>query len=115
MLTMLLIVAGVSVLVVGVEGQRLVRLWVRRRRRRKQPVNTQVLLLWQEIARVSGVLKEPPNEDLYELALKAKFSQHTLDAEQLALFEGYLLQAQNRLKKRSVFHRFWYRIVLVLY
>ncbi len=115
LLTMLLCVTGVALLVAGTEGQRVLRLWLRRRRRNKKTVNEQVLLLWQEAERLAAILKQEPEETLYHLALKAKFSQHTLDDRQLALFDAYILDAQNRLKKRSVFHRFWYRIVLVLY
>lgn len=97
------------------EGQRRLRLYLRQRRLDRGNTNQQALSRWQEATRMAALLKQTPDGQLLELAMMAKFSQHTLTPEQVALFDDYLSAAQKALNKRSVCHRFWYRVVLVVY
>ena len=114
-LTAVWIVLALAALVSLVEGQRGVRMYLRRRRKAKASPNQLALLYWQEIVSLSARLSEQPDPELLELALYAKFSQYTVNETQLARLEAYIAGAQQRLKKRSIFHRLWYRLVLVLY
>lgn len=114
-LTAVWILLALAVLVGIAEGQRALRLYLRRRRREKSGPNQLALLYWQEAVVLANHLSERPDPELLELAMFAKFSQYTVNRKQLVRFEDYITGAQQRLKKRSVFHRLWYRVVLVLY
>lgn len=111
----LLTVVGLALLIMAVEGQRRLRVFRKRKRRSQGTINEQVLIRWQETEQLAKLLAEAPSESLYGLALKAKFSQHTLSQAELEQFDRYIAQAQDKLKKRSVFHRLYYRLILVVY
>ncbi len=106
-------------LIPGVIGliwlQRSVRLHRRRSRCRKGSANQQALALWQEAVYFAKLLKQAPDEKLHQLAQKAKFSAHTLTEEELAVFTVFLEEAISILKKRSVFHQLYYRLILCAY
>lgn len=114
-LTVVWVILVILLLAAAVIGQRALRLYLHRRRRSRGSTNRQAIVRWQEVVQLSGLLSEKPDQALLELALMAKFSQHTLSEEQLRQFDDYILAARGRLKKRSVFHRFWYCFVLVVY
>ena len=106
-------------LIPGVIGfiwlQRSVRLHRRRSRCRKGSANQQALALWQEAEYFAKLLKQAPDETLYQLAQKAKFSPHTLTEEELAVFSAFLEDCVSILKKRSIFHQLYYRLILCAY
>lgn len=114
-LTVLWIGLMVLAAIGAVEGQRRLRLYLRRKRLARGSTNQQALARWQEVVRVSALTKQTPDGELLELAMMAKFSQYTMTREQVAQFDDYLNRAYGMLKKRSIFHRFWYRVVLVVY
>ena len=112
-LPVLLILTGIAVPAVYI--QYLVRLRRRRKRLRTGTPNERALRYWQELTVVKRYLNETPDKDLFALAQKAKFSQHTLTEQELqALTDGYR-QALDSLKKRSVFHRLYHRLILAFY
>ena len=113
-LTVVWVVLAVGAVIGAAEGQRALRLYLRRRWRKKSSPNQLALLYWRDAVRLANALKERPDPELLELAMYAKFSQYTVNEEQLARFEAYLAGAQQRLKKRNIFCRLWYRLVLVL-
>lgn len=84
-------------------GQRQVRLRLRRQRQHRGKPNTQALARWQEAELLSRLLKQPPPQELEQLAQKAKFSQHTLTAEELTRFETYFRTARTELQQKP-----WY-------
>lgn len=114
-LTGLWIALGVLTAVAVTEGQRRLRLHLRKRRMSRGDTNRQALTRWQEVTRMAALLKQTPDPQLLELAMMAKFSQHTLTPEQVAQFDDYLAAAQAAMSQRSTFHRFWYRVVLVVF
>ena len=87
-LTAVWILLAVATLVGIAEGQRGLRLWLRRRRRAKAPPNQLALIYWQDVVTLSNRLSERPEQELLELAMYAKFSQYTVTEEQLAQFEA---------------------------
>ena len=95
--------------------QRRIRLWAKKRRFGKGNANQQALAKWQEAERLSKALKEPPPQQLRELAEKAKFSPYILTEEELNQFDVYLETGVTRLKKKNIFSRFWYTWILALY
>ena len=52
---------------------------------------------------------------LFELAQKARFSQHALTEEELAVFDLYLDTARQQLRSRNLFLRIFYTLFLALY
>ncbi len=77
--------------------------------------NRQILQLWQRIAQLSDLLHRPLPEELEEIALKARFSQHKSTPEEteavLAYWEGLVFALQKRPWYRRLFDRY----ILVLY
>ncbi len=105
------VVAGASLVIL----QRSVRLHLRRKRLRSGSANVQALQLWQELVYLARLLGDTPDRSMLELAQKAKFSQHTISEAELRMFRWSLENAHKRLKKRSVFHQLYYRLILVVY
>lgn len=97
------------------EGQRQIRLRLRRSRQRMGHSNLQALARWRETELLAKLLKESPPQKLEILAQKAKFSQHTLSAEELALFDGYLRVAKKRLRQMPWYLRLAYRYIFAIY
>lgn len=91
---------------------------LRRRLRRKRlfggAPNAQALARWQEALRYGRILKAEPPQTLMELAEKAKFSQHTLSAEELAVFDAWLQQASSALQKKPLPIRLFWMLVLAV-
>lgn len=108
----LLLIPG-AVLMVWI--QRILRLRLRKRRYRQGSPNEQGLALWRETVFFAKLLGCEPPQNLFDLAQKAKFSPYDLTAEELSAFDSYLQGAVDTLKKRSVFHQVYYRLVLCAY
>ena len=72
-------------------------------------------MLWRDTERVCRTLRENAPENLYMLAGKAAFSQHTLQEEELKQFAVFLREATEELQKRGFLLRLWFRYVLALY
>lgn len=104
-----------AVLAVLMEGQRRLRLGLGRRLFRRGSPNRQALRRWREAERFAARLAETPPGELKALALKAKFSQHTLEPEELRQFDGYLREAEGRLRKKAWYKQLVYRYVFALY
>lgn len=97
------------------EGQRRVRLRLRRRSQRTGAPNAQALARWREAELLAKLLKESPPQELESLAQKAKFSQHTLSAEELGQLESYLRAAKKRLRQKPWYLRLVHQYVFAIY
>ena len=113
--TLLLAILLSVILAALLEGQRRLRIRLRRAHQRKGTTNAQALARWQEAELIAKLLKEPTPEDLESLAQKAKFSQHTLTSEELLAFEAYLRPARNRLRQKPWYRRLVHRYVFAIY
>ena len=109
--TLLLLAAAAALL----EGQRSFRVRLRRQCQRKGTTNAQALARWQEAEQLAKLLKTQPPKELEALAQKAKFSQHTLTAEELASFESYLRTARKRLRQMPWYMRLLQEYVFAIY
>lgn len=89
------------------------KLW--QQRLQKAAANPKAVLYWQEAVRLATLLKQLPDEALFAIAQRAKFSQHTITEEELARFEENRKTAVQQLKKRAFFRRLYYRYVLAVY
>ena len=108
-------IGGILIFVGVIEGQRKLRLRFRRKRYEKAMANQKAVLLWLEITRLTGYLDAIPPEKLLTLALKARFSQHTVSDEELNSLEDYLELTQEQMKKAPLYRRLFYRYVFVAY
>ncbi|MGN1020960.1 MAG: transglutaminaseTgpA domain-containing protein [Aristaeellaceae bacterium] len=108
---LLLLAAAAAIL----EGQRGLRIRLRRQRQRSGTANAQALARWQEAETLAKLLKTPPPRELVTLAQKAKFSQHTLTAEELTCFETYLRAARKQLRQMPWYHRLLHEYVFAIY
>lgn len=97
------------------ELQRSVRIWLRRRRYRREPVNSQALLCWQEAERLCRLMGQTPSEELLALAQKAKFSPRNLSAEELQRLEAHNRQCLRQLRQETGWKRLYYRYILALF
>ena len=97
---------GTLVLVVTV--QRSIRIRLRRSRQQTARPNARGLAMWQETEQLSRLLRQPSPEALETLAQKAKFSQHTLTAEELEQFTAYLTDARHQLEQKPLYLRLVY-------
>lgn len=114
-LNVLAAVAASAVLIMAVWGQYRLRLYVKMRWRGKLSSNDLAVARWQEAVRYARLLGEIADKELFDIAQKARFSQHAITAEELARFDLYAKTAKEKLQKHSLLHRFYYRIILAVY
>lgn len=77
--------------------------------------NQKALIYWQEIVLLCRVLKTDPDQMLLHLTQRAKFSQHTLTAEDLRQYEEQILLYKAVLRQKNLPLRVYYRYILALY
>lgn len=102
-------------LVLLAEGQRLLRILLRRHRLQKASPNAKALLLWRECTVFARLLGEQPPRRIHATAQKAKFSRHTLTPEELAVLTEYLRNARTRLSQKPWYLRTVYRYLFAEY
>lgn len=97
----------------------LLRRWLilrgRNRRCSRGRPNRQALWLWRWLWALGKQCGAPPEEELFCLAEKARFSQHTLTEEELGLLRQAVELRIMQLKQQTAIRRFWLRFGLVLY
>lgn len=93
-------------------GQRYLRMYLSRPR---GSTNRQAVQLWREITRCARWSGMQPGEQEEEIALRAKFSNHTLAPEELAPLQEFLQNQVGLLRDRRWYWQIWYRLILVLY
>lgn len=104
-----------AVIAAILEGQRGLRIRLRRQRQRKGTPNSQALARWQEAETLAKLRKTPPPKELEDLAQKAKFSQHTLTVEELTSFESYLRAARKQLRQMPWYFRLLHQYIFAIY
>ncbi len=82
-------------------GQYRIRLWWRKRWLFRGDANEIAIKKWHVLIWHSRILKETPPEELLELTQKAKFSQHYLTQEELAVYDSYAGHLQEQLRRKS--------------
>lgn len=102
-----------AVLVIGGQWQLRRRLILRRLT--QGTVNHRAVAYWRQIVLLSRLLRQRPDAELFSLAQKAKFSQHTLTEEELATLETGLRSAQQQVKAKSLPYRLFCRLVFAAY
>jgi len=109
--SLLLLILAAVVLI----GQWWLRLWLRKKWLYGGSANTQALRRWRYTKRLARLRRQDAPAALKELALKARFSQHTISDEELAAFDGYFDRSVTHLKSRNIFLRLIYRLIFAAY
>lgn len=109
------ILIGLAGIAVAAWLQYAVRVLFLKRRLQKGSTNAQAIARWQYGVRLAKCLKETLPEKLQTLAEKARFSQHKITREELAVFKTYEAYAVGVLNKKNIFVRLYCRLVLALY
>ena len=105
-----------TVLVVAVaEGQYRLRRWWRNHRLRRAAPDVRAVLYWKQLARLWRLNRLAGDPALFQLVQKAIYSQSKLVPEEMAQLVRAVEAQKALLKRRSIFHRLYYRIVLAVY
>lgn len=83
-------------------GQGILRARLDEVRWNRGDANARALERWRQVCRLSARLGKKPPRNLNALAQKAKFSQHTLTAQELEAFESWKMQALSQLRRRPL-------------
>lgn len=89
------------------------RLWLRRKKQHTGTPNAQALARWREVELHRKLCRCVPGE-LEEIALKAKFSQHTVTRQELHVLDGYLVRSRRELRNGSFWMRLYVSVILAL-
>ena len=85
------------------------------RRLTQGEANRRAVAHWRQTVLLSRLLRQRPDPELFSLAQKAKFSQHTLTEEELTVLETGLRNAQQRLKAKPLPYRIFCRLIFAVY
>lgn len=107
--------AGLGTAVSAIVLHRLVILWLRRRKRAAGTKNSQALAIWQHLSRLARQSGHALPAELEATAMKARFSQHPITSEELALFRAQETALLAHLQQAAWWKRLYYRWVLVLF
>lgn len=92
-----------------------VRLRLREKYLRSGSPNARALKYWCDTRRLARLAKQTPPEDLEELALRAKFSQHTLTEEDLVPFDLFRQKTAAQLRCQRWWKRLYHRFIRAAY
>lgn len=92
-----------------------VRVWLRKRKRRRGDVRTRLLAGYGQLAQLLALLGDEPEQELQKAAERAKFSPHPVDEAGLEKIEQALKQAKKRLRKEPLMRKLHHRLILGLY
>lgn len=95
-------------------GQYLLRVHLRRRKWHQGSSNQRVLACWKEIVRLSRLYHQPLSEETEMLAQKAKFSQHTLTAEERKVFKNDLRRLSAVLAAKPWYQRLFLKLIFAV-
>lgn len=102
---MLGLLLGAGIFLALAQGQRMLRMELRRKRYARRGINGRALMKWQEVVYYARIFREKPPKEPEALAQKAKFSQHTLTQEELAVFDRQLAAYRRALRAQPVYRR----------
>lgn len=76
--------------------------------------NRRALNRWVQVCRSAKLLEVPVPPELQQLAQKAKFSQYTLTREELAAFERFRKELDEKLRRQPLLRRLWLHIIAAI-
>lgn len=94
--------------------RRPVALLLRRRAMGRESPNRQLLRRWRLALPLCRLLRQSPPEEMEALALKARFSQHTITRKELKELAHWQATLETALRKAPLWKRLYARWVLIL-
>lgn len=98
-----------------VSAQRMIRLYLRKRRQSRGSANQQALTRWEEAELLSRLLRQVPTEETLFLAQKAGFSHHQLTAAELEQLDSYLRFCRQQLRQKHWYIRLIHKYIFAAY
>lgn len=95
-------------------GQYRLRIFIRQWYIRRGSTNQQALARWKSVRIRSHLLRQRPTKRLYKLAEKAKYSQHTIAAEELQEFDSHLAELSEILWGKPWLVRWLLRLLFAI-
>ena len=111
----LLWILGIAGVIIG---QWKLRVFLRRQRHTHGTNNARALAMWQDVQRYSRLLKVEPEENLLELAWKARFSQYRLTKEEVKAMEFGMNSLRRMLwntDSKDKWKKLYAQLILALY
>ena len=111
----LLWILGIAGVIIG---QWKLRVFLRRQRHTHGTNNARALAMWQDVQRYSRLLKVEPEENLLELAWKARFSQYRLTKEEVKAMEFGMNSLRRTLwnaDSKDKWKKLYAQLILALY
>ena len=99
----------------AVNWQRELRLRLRRKKLRSGCANSRALARWREVELLYRRLEKTPPEELEALAQKARFSQHSLTAEELLALDAGVRSARGACRQKPWYQRLIDRYIYAAY
>ena len=113
--TVLTVLGWLAGLTAVILAQWRIRLRLRKLRRQQKRANRRLLAQWQEAEQICRLLKCPSPERLRQLALRARFSQHTITSDELREFSAGLEALIAQLRQKPLWQQWIYRLVFAIY
>lgn len=108
-------ITGIGAIVLVVILQWLLRRWLIWMWLRRGFTNAQALKRYRYVKYVARLCMTHIPDDLISLAEKAAFSQHQLSDTDLALFDVYISECIQAIRKKAWYHRLIFRFVFAVY
>jgi hypothetical protein len=104
-----------ALVLTGIWLQHRLRLHMRKKRLEQGEPNARALRLWRHTRYLARLRRQQAPEALEALALKARFSQHTLTDAELQAFEAYFARSIAHLQRKNLLLQFVYRWILAIW
>lgn len=108
-------ILGIVAAAAVIFGQWQLRLRLKKHRLTAGEPNRQAVQLWKELERTSKWLGQRPSRQWYELAQKARFSNHVLRVQELEILTEALREQQRQLRRKPWYMQPVYTIILAIY
>lgn len=92
-----------------------VRVWLRRRKRKKGDARQRLLECYRQLSQLLALIDEKPAQELEEMAERALYSPHPVDEETLLQTEKAIKNTRKKLKKQPFLKKLHQRLILGLY
>ena len=115
MLKLILVLVAAILLLVAIVVQWRVRVAARYGKMRRGDPNKMALRRWGAVEQMARLAGQEMPEQAYWIAQKARFSQHTVSAEELLVLDSVARQLRQSLRTHGIHKRLVYTLILALY
>ena len=110
-----LVLVAAILLLAAIIVQWRVRVAVRYGKMRQGDPNKMALRRWGAVEQMARLAGQEMPEQAYWIAQKARFSQHTVSAEELLVLDSVARQLRQSLRTHGIHKRLVYTLILALY